>query len=79
VNGQHEVLVESVEQAEGDVVVIKLAIDGIVREIGQHVVHPAMFHFMVKPDHSDRRAWKLRESGGFSATVMAPERYGRAR
>ena len=40
-NGQHEILGEGVQQAEGDVVVVILAVDGIVAEVVQHVVHPA--------------------------------------
>ena len=38
---QHEILREGVEQAEGDVVVVELAVDRVLAEVVQHVVHPA--------------------------------------
>ena len=40
-NRQHEILGEGVQQAEGDVVVVVLAVDRLLREVIQHVVHPA--------------------------------------
>ena len=39
--GQNEVLGEGVEQREGQVVVVVTAVDGILRHIFEHVVHPA--------------------------------------
>ena len=39
--GQDVVLAEGVEQAEGDLVVMVFAVDGIELDVGQDVVHPA--------------------------------------
>jgi hypothetical protein len=39
-NRQNEILGEGVEQAEGDLVVFELAIDRVLAEVTQHVVHP---------------------------------------
>jgi hypothetical protein len=38
---EHVVLAEGVEQAEGDAVVVELAVDRVLGEVVEHVVHPA--------------------------------------
>ena len=61
-DGQHEILAEGVEQAEGDVVVLVFAVDGVGGEILQHVVHPAHvpLHGEAEAVEVDRlgNAWK---------------------
>jgi hypothetical protein len=39
--GQHEVLVERVQAAEREVVVVILAMDRVLGEVAQRIVHPA--------------------------------------
>jgi hypothetical protein len=39
--GQHEVLGEGVEQAEGELVVVVVPVDRVLLHVGQGVVHPA--------------------------------------
>ena len=64
-DGQHEVLVKGVQQAEGDVVVVVLAVDRVLAEVVQHVVHPAHV-----PLHGEAQAVQVdglgdaREGGG---------------
>ena len=45
---QHEVLRKPVQHAEGELVVMKLAVNRIIREIEQGVVHPAHVPFHAK-------------------------------
>ena len=65
-NRQHEILREGVEQAERDVVVLILAVDRVVAEVVQHVVHPAHvpLHGEAQPVQVDRLR-HAREGGGF--------------
>ncbi len=44
-NREHEVFGKGVEQAESDVVVVVFAMDGVLLEVAQHVVHPAHVPF----------------------------------
>ena len=46
--GEHEVLREGVHHAEGQIVVMKLAVDGIFGEVAQRVVHPS--HVPLHPE-----------------------------
>ena len=39
--GEDEVLVEGVDQAEGEFVVVVFAVDGVVPHVAERVVHPA--------------------------------------
>ena len=65
-NGQHEILRERVQHAEGDVVVMILAVDGILTEIIQHVVHPAHVPLHGEPEAVQKnRARHAGECSGF--------------
>ena len=54
--GQHEVFVERVDQAEGQLVVVILAVHGIVPHVAERVVHPAHVPFQAEaePSHVGR-------------------------
>ena len=61
---QNEILVEGVEQAEGQPVVVIFAMDRLLRHVIQRVVHPAEIPFVAEPqaaeigrprDHRPRR------------------------
>ena len=45
---QHEILVKRVQHAEGEQVVLILAMDGIVLEVLERVVHPS--HIPLQPE-----------------------------
>ena len=49
-NGQHEVLGERIDHAEGKGVVVIVSPQGIERDVGQHVVHPAHVPLVVKAE-----------------------------
>src|ERR1035441_2933094 len=65
-NGQHEILGERIQQAEGDVVVLILAVNGVVGEVVQHVVHPphVPLHGEAQSVEVDRLGY-AGEGGGF--------------
>ena len=65
-NRQHEILGERIQQAERDVVVVVLAVDRILLEVVQHVVHPAHvpLHGEAQPVQVDRPR-DAGERGGF--------------
>ena len=63
---QHEILVERVPQAEGQLIVTKLAEHGIVLHVAQRVVHPAHVPLHAEAEAPEiRRARHLRPGGGF--------------
>src|SRR5256885_8921628 len=63
---QHEILSESVDEGEGDFVVLVLAVNGIGRKIFECVVHPAHVPFEAEAEAAEidgaGDAWP---SGGF--------------
>ena len=50
---QHEILVKRIEAAEGEIVVVVLAMDGIVLEIAKRVVHPSHIPLHAKAEAAD--------------------------
>ena len=51
--GQHEVFVERVDEAEGQFVVVILAVHGIVPHVAERVVHPAHVPFQAETEPTD--------------------------
>ena len=47
-DGQHEVLAEGIEEAEGDFVVVACAEERVGLHVAEHVVHPAHVPLEVK-------------------------------
>ncbi len=50
---QHEILVKRIETAEGEIVVVILAVNGIVLEITKSVVHPSHVPLHAKAEAPD--------------------------
>jgi len=50
---QDEILVEGVEQAKGQVVVVMLAVDRLARHVAERVVHPAHVPFEAEAEPAD--------------------------
>ena len=50
---QHEILVKRIQHAEGQIVVVILAMDGIVLEIAERVVHPSHIPLHAEAEAAD--------------------------
>ena len=61
---QHEILVERIEHAKGQLVVVVLAVDGVLLEIGERVVHPAHVPLQAEPQASQMRGPRNHGVGG---------------
>src|SRR3981081_4183939 len=63
---QNEIFVERIEHAKGKQVVLILAMNWIVLEIGQRVMHPAHVPFQAEPETTEMSwARNHRVGGGF--------------
>ena len=64
--GQNEIFGEGVDEAEGNLVVMVVAVYGILRHVVQHVVHPAHIPLQTEAEPSEiNGARHLRPGGGF--------------
>ena len=62
---QHEVLVEGVDEAKAQLTLVMAAVDGVARDVGQGVVHPAHVPFVMKPQAAGiGRSRDRRKCGG---------------
>ena len=59
--GQHIIVAEGVHQGEGDLVMVVLAVDRILLNVGQHVVHPA--HVPLEVEAQTAQVHGLRDHG----------------